>query len=229
MKKIFTHENNPLAGAHRALRILATAALANKTVTIDPSYTHRTTNVSPEFREKFPIGQAPAFETLDGEYISEGSAIALYIALKSPESGLLPSDPVGQALVAQWQGFIDFSVLGNLIFVYGSLGGHNGEVPPVYVQKKYAAAVDALAKLDVLFARKEAQNEPAFLIGDRVTLADIAVVSGLVRGYQSLYDKSIQEKYPHVMKYTKSILAIPEVKGVYGEVKFAEVSPLKLV
>ena len=56
----------------------------------------------------------PAFESTSGEYISEGSAIALYIALSAPASGLVPSTPVGQAQVAQWQGFVDFSVLTNL-------------------------------------------------------------------------------------------------------------------
>lgn len=219
-------------GAHRALRILATAALAKQKITIasdEGLYTQGVTNKAPEFLQKFPSGLVPAFETADGGYISEGSAIALYIGLKSPESGLVPLDPQGQAEVAQWQGFVDFSILSNLIFVYGTIGGHYKDVGPLTLQARYNAAVDNLRKLDVVLARKAAEKKPAFLVGDKVTLADIAVVSGLVRGYQGLYDAEIQARYPHVTQYTKDILAIPEVKGVYGEVKFSDVSPLKLV
>lgn len=73
--------------------------------------------------------------------------------------------------------------------MHASISGYNGkDVPTALVQFKYASAVDALAKLDVLFARKAAAKEPAFLVGSQVTLADIAVISGLVRGYQALYD-----------------------------------------
>lgn len=129
--------------------------------------------------------------------------------MKSPESGLVPLDPQGQAEVAQWQGFVDFSILSNLyvfspsstvrhgltsrcfsqrIFVYGTIGGHYKDVGPLTLQARYNAAVDNLRKLDVVLARKAAEKKPAFLVGDKVTLADIAVVSGLVRGYQGLYD-----------------------------------------
>lgn len=101
-------------GAHRALRILATAALAKRAITLAPNYTHGETNLTPEFRAKWPTGQVPAFETAEGAYISEGSAIALYVALSAPEAGLLGEGIVGQALVAQWQGFVDFSILNNL-------------------------------------------------------------------------------------------------------------------
>ncbi|KAL8286861.1 hypothetical protein RQP46_003867 [Phenoliferia psychrophenolica] len=168
-------------GAHRAARILATAALAKVSVTLDPTYTHGTTNKTPEFRAKFPTAQ-----------------------------------------VAQWQGFVDFSVLNNLIFVYGSIAGFN-KFTPELVKAKLAAAVDALAKVDAYLAL---DGRKFLLGGNKVTLADIAVVSGLVRGYQGVYDKAIQETYPTVFRYTQDILAIPEVKGVYGEVAFAVESPL---
>lgn len=148
----------------------------------------------------------PAFESTSGEYISEGSAIALYIALSAPASGLVPSTPVGQAQVAQWQGFVDFAVLTNLcapssprwsklthfhvftqsrIFVYGSIAGFN-HFSPELVKAKLAAAIDALAKLDAFLSL---DSRKFLLGGENVTLADIAVVSGLVRGYQGVYDK----------------------------------------
>lgn len=38
--------------------------------------------------------------------------------------------------------------------------------------------------------------------------------------------RAVQEKYPTVFKYTQSILAIPAIKSVYGDVAFAVESPL---
>jgi glutathione S-transferase len=52
----------------------------------------------PEFRAKFPPGQAPAIE--DGELrLSESGAIALYLAEK--HGALMPRDPVRRGLVFQ--------------------------------------------------------------------------------------------------------------------------------
>lgn len=52
-------------------------------------------------------------------------------------------------------------------------------------------------------------------------------MSGLVRGYQGVFDRKVQEQFPNVFTYVKTILAYPEVAEVYGEVKFAEESPVK--
>ena len=58
--------------------------------------------------------------------------------------------------------------------------------PPELVKAKLAAAIDALAKLDAFLSL---DSRKFLLGGENVTLADIAVVSGLVRGYQGVYDK----------------------------------------
>ena len=65
-------------GAHRALRIYATALWSGAEITLASNYEHKVTNLSPEFQAKFPIQMVPSFETADGEFISEGSAIAWY-------------------------------------------------------------------------------------------------------------------------------------------------------
>lgn len=44
-------------GAHRALRILVTAALAGLKVDLADGYEHGKTNKTPEFLAKFPTGQ----------------------------------------------------------------------------------------------------------------------------------------------------------------------------
>jgi len=110
------------------------------------------------------------------------------------------------------------------IFVYGN----HTTAPAALVKAKLDAALAAVGKLEVLLASKKAAAKAPVLVGDKITLADIAVVSGLVRGYQGVFDRKVQAEFPSVFAYVKAILAYPEVAQVYGEVKFAEESPVKL-
>lgn len=78
---------------------------------------------------------------------------------------------------------------GDREFVYGSLAGYTKGVPPTLLQSRYKTAVQALEKLDVLFARKAAAKKPPFLVGDKITVADVTAMSGLAKGYEGLYDQ----------------------------------------
>lgn len=64
---LYTYDISSRA-AHRQRRILAVAALAGLEVSISTQeqYTWGVTNFTSEFREKFPTGLVPAFETADG-------------------------------------------------------------------------------------------------------------------------------------------------------------------
>lgn len=110
------------------------------------------------------------------------------------------------------------------IFVYGQ----HKTAPAALVRAKLDAALAAVGKLEVLLAAKKAAAQAPLLVGSKITLADVAVVSGLVRGYQGVFDRRVQAQFPNVFAYVKSILAYPEVAKVYGEVQFAEESPVKL-
>ena len=52
---------------------------------------------SPAFRQRSPKGKVPLLQLDDGSYLSEWTAIAVYLAASNPAGGLLPADPVGLA------------------------------------------------------------------------------------------------------------------------------------
>jgi glutathione S-transferase len=56
---------------------------------------------SPSFLAMNPNGKIPVLDD-NGFHVWESNAIICYLAAKKPESGLLPTDPRGMAMVHQW-------------------------------------------------------------------------------------------------------------------------------
>lgn len=93
----------------------------------------------------------------------------------STDNSLLPPSVLTRAQIQQWQSFVDIELLPNLMSVYGIAAGFapgGKEVQRHSLNK----ALNALRKLDDLF-----KGGKSFLVGESLTLADIAVVSGLTR------------------------------------------------
>ena len=114
-----------------------------------------------------PWGAVPAISLPDGRTLSESNAILRYLADGSP---YLPGDRYGSAKVAQWLSFeIDYiqNSVGSLR--YWTLTGKIGARPADMVAGKTAGAERALAALD-----RELSQKP-FLLGEQVTIADIAI------------------------------------------------------
>src|SRR5689334_13462473 len=74
-----------------------------------PDFTYGTTNKTPEYLAKFPLGKIPAFEGADGFLLTEGNAIGCYIAESAPSAEkraqLLGRDVHERARVQQWMWF----------------------------------------------------------------------------------------------------------------------------
>jgi glutathione S-transferase len=129
---------------------------------------------SPDFLAMNPNGKIPVLED-NGFVVWESNAIICYLAALKPESGLLPTDPKGMALVQQW-----------LQWHATTLSASTGEVmmQTVYArmmgretdEAKLAAGLEKvrrdLGALEMSLAGKE------YLCG-KLTLADFSLVSSL--------------------------------------------------
>jgi glutathione S-transferase len=60
----------------------------------------------PEYLAINPRGRVPALQLEDGTVITESSAVLLYIAHKFPEAKLWPENPLHQAQVLEWLGYL---------------------------------------------------------------------------------------------------------------------------
>ena len=132
---------------------------------------------SPEFLECSPFRKMPAFS--DGTFkISDSTAIITYLEAKHPEPEMLPADPEGRARTIWFEEFADtmmVAAFGKIFFnriVAPKFMGRDGD------EEAAKAGEHEMAPLcDYLESVMPASG---YLVGDRLTLADIAVASPFV-------------------------------------------------
>jgi len=165
--------------------------------------------------KKSPLGKIPVLETESGASIFESNAIARYIARLRPDKGLLGATFVENGLVDSW---IDFSA-------------HDLELPaslwyyPVLGLTATTPAITAKAKADFGAALKVLNAHLAdktYLVGEKVTLADITVVSALVYPFKFVADPAFRGQFPHVIRWFTTCVNQPQFAAIVGTVVFAE-------
>ncbi|RKO97727.1 glutathione S-transferase, partial [Caulochytrium protostelioides] len=178
-------------------------------------------NKTPEFLAKFPFGKVPAFTGADGYTIFESSAIAQYVAASgSAKDQLLGSDIKTQAQITQWVDSISNELQHSVVvWVYALLGYYPWNADAV--SRAQTDVKRVLSVLDGVFLSR------TFLVGDKVTLADISAVCALYHFYTVVLDPEHRAPYPNLNRWFETCINQPEFKAVLGEVKFCEKQPTK--
>eukprot|EP01042_Synura_sphagnicola_P014004 gene14004-17721_t len=201
------------AGNFRAFKILIAAEYAGVTIDV-PEFKAGTDNTTEDFRKKSPLGKVPVLETAQGS-IFESNAIARYVARLRPDAELLGVSFFESAQVDSW---IEFN-------------SHELELPatvwyyPVLGAAPYNASLSAKAKGDVSRALKVLENHLAdktYLVGEKITLADITVASTLVYPFKFVADASFRGAFPNVIRWFETLVHQPAFEAVVGLVTFAE-------
>ncbi|XP_069687245.1 elongation factor 1-gamma [Periplaneta americana] len=195
----------------RAYKTLIAAQYSGGNVKIAPGFVFGETNKTEAFLKKFPLGKVPAFETADGQYLTESNAIAYYVA----NNQLRGQSDLEKAQVIQWLGFADSEILpASCAWVFPCLGimQHNK-------QSTERAKDDIKAALQALNTHLLSRT---YLVGERITLADISVACTLLQLYQYVLDTSFRKPYQNVNRWFTTIVNQPQVKAVIGEFKLCE-------
>ncbi|GAB1318124.1 hypothetical protein MFIFM68171_08334 [Madurella fahalii] len=211
--KIHSYSNN-----YRVQRAQAIAELNGLELETTPDFQIGVTNKTEEFLKKFPLGKVPAFESADGKFLlTEGQAIARYLAESGPKAGqLVGNDAQTRAVIEQWACFSEQELATNLI-------------PPLlmvtlklipYDEEKYKTNV---ANLERAVKRLEgALKGKKYLVGDQLTLADIMVLGPMHLAAKFLVDAEMRKEAPSIEGYLKSLLEVPELKKAFGELELCE-------
>eukprot|EP01113_Clastostelium_recurvatum_P012542 TRINITY_DN1651_c2_g1_i1.p1 TRINITY_DN1651_c2_g1~~TRINITY_DN1651_c2_g1_i1.p1 ORF type:complete len:219 (-),score=62.37 TRINITY_DN1651_c2_g1_i1:78-734(-) len=171
-------------------------------------------NTTPEFLKKAPTGQVPILETPEGT-IFESNAIAKYVARKT-DPALLGGSVFEQSLVDSWIEFSRSSERNYLGLILPILGWGK------FDQKSHD---DSLAGTNKAFAAVErwlADGSRKYLVGDRVTLADIIIWTQVYAVYKFALGKSHRAPYPHVLEWLNRLAETPEFKAVVPELGLTE-------
>ncbi len=150
----------------------------------------------PEFLARNPNGRIPLLELDDGRMLSESNAILLYVAEGSP---LVPADAFERAQVMQWLFYEQYSHEPNVAVPRFWLH-YLRDYDAALLAKKQELGRFALALMDRHLASR------AFLVGERYTVADIALYAYTHVCEEGGFDLS---SYPAVRAWLARVAAQP--------------------
>ncbi len=160
----------------------------------------------PEFKLASPFGKMPGFK--DGDFLlCDSTAIITYLEALHPEPNLIPTEPKARARTIWYEEFADTiltAAAGAMFF--------NRIVSPKFLGKPGDEAAAAKAETEqlppILDYLEQVLPQSGWLVEDRITLADIAVVSAFVN-LSHLQWKADETRYPRAIAYVRKVLARP--------------------
>jgi len=205
--RIYSYPNNPRVWK---------AQIAGKYVGIDietPAFEVGKDNKTKEFAEKFPVQKVPVLETPEG-VLFESNAIARHVA-RQPNSKIYGSSSFEAALIDQW---IDFATneieLPAAAWLFPIL-----EIVPENREATSKAKGDIRKALGILNQHLLTRT---FLVGEKVSLADIVVSTSLYRLYKMVLDPGFRKPWTNLNRWFLTCVHQPEFSSVIGEVQLCE-------
>jgi len=153
---------------------------------------------TPAFLGMNPAGQVPAVILEDGRPLAQSNAIILYLA---EGSTLIPADAYGRARMLEWMFWEQYShepYVAVARFQMAYLGKRKDELEPRIVER----GEGALARLEAGLA------ETPFLVGQSVSLADVALVAYTRVAHEGGFDLAAYPKVQAWVARVEQALAI---------------------
>ncbi|KAJ5657950.1 uncharacterized protein N7484_001599 [Penicillium longicatenatum] len=200
----------------RTLSILVAAKHNDLDIELVQTQPNASANVSnAAYRKIQPLGKIPAFEGANGFNLSEVIAIAIYVTSQNEKTTLLGKTKQDYASIVRWMSFANGEALPRLAAWYRPLMGLEGYNKKV-VDEAVKAAVNTLA----VFENHLTEN--TYLVGERITLADIFAAALLTRAFATVLDKKYREENVAFTRWYNTIINQAAFKAVCPEPKFAE-------
>jgi len=216
---LYTYPDN--FRAYKALIAAEYSQTKIKVASKPPEFVLGETNQSAEFLAKFPLGKVPAFTTATGKHISESNAIAYYLANEQLRGKSIED----QSFVHQWISFAEYEILPPACtWVFPFMG-----ILPFDKAATEKAKGDLKRALSALNSHLLAHT---YLVGERITLADICVMSNLLLAFKWVMDPDFRAGFNNVTRWFVTMVNQTEVKKVIGDFtlcsKKAELDPKKM-
>lgn len=162
---------------------------------------------NPDFRLASPFGKMPGFR--DGDYaLPDSSAIVHYLEAKFPQPALIPAEAEARGKTIWFEEFAD-----TILVSCGARIFFNLIVAPRFLGKPGDPEAARQAELNDLppildYLERTLPGDDGYLVGDRLTLADIAV-AGPFANFRHTNTQVDPDRYPRTVAYVERILARP--------------------
>ncbi len=158
---------------------------------------------TPEFLAINPNGRIPVLELEPNVYLSESNAILIYLSEGTP---YLPEPKLERAYVMQWLFFEQYShepyiATSRFLLHYAT----NPEQHQAVIEQKRAPGYAALGVME-----QRLQDHP-FLVGDRYTIADIALYAYTHVADEGGFDLS---QFPAIQAWLTRVQSQPNYVGI---------------
>jgi glutathione S-transferase len=161
----------------------------------------------PKFRAASPFGKMPGFR--DGDYaLSDSSAIIHFLEAKFPQPALIPADAEARGKTIWFEEFAD-----TILVSCGAKIFFNLIVAPRFLGRPGDPEAARQAELNDLppildYLERTVPDGDGYLVGDSLTLADIAV-AGPFANFRHTKTRVDSQRYPRTVAYVDRILARP--------------------
>merc|ERR1712142_1331225 len=173
-----------------------------------PQFVVGETDKSADFLKKFPLGKVPAFE--NGKLcLFEPNAIAYYVGNDTTRGG------DHEAEVLQWIGAADNDILpAACTWVYPTLGMMQ------FNKQNTENAKNTIKK--VMEVLNNHLLSRTYLVGERISQADISVACNLLMLYKHVMDADFRSPYPNANRWFNTLINQKEFSSVLGSVSLCE-------
>ncbi|EON96143.1 putative elongation factor 1-gamma protein [Phaeoacremonium minimum UCRPA7] len=216
--KLYTYEAHirVLQANPRSTGILAVAKANDVKLDIVDTDTKKPTA---EYLKQNKLGKVPTFVGADGYVLSECIAIAIYITSQNEKTTLLGKTKQDYASILKWMSFFNSEVLPNLGSWYSPLLGKE----PYNKKSVEEASQKALKAISVV---EEHLLYNTFLVGERITLADLFSVGIIARGFQYFFGKEWRTAHPNVARWYETVYNQPIYSAVAAKFELLDAPKL---
>ena len=191
----------------RSLKILIAAKYGGHDLSLDPSFVFGQTNLSQEWLAKFPLGKVPGVELSCGQTLDESNSAAWLLC---PDAMTGAGDKNVQSSILRWISLADTEVTpASCNWVYPKAG-----LMPVSPDMERGRA-DLLRFLTWLNTELRLRT---WLVGERISLADISLMASLLLVFSNKALLDMGEELPHVTRWYNTVINQANVKSVLSGV-----------
>ncbi|KAL5594783.1 hypothetical protein BROUX41_001697 [Berkeleyomyces rouxiae] len=209
--KLFT-----VAGNVRSTGILAVAKANNIDLEIVEA---QMGNATAEHLDVHGLGKVPALVTEDGYKLFESTAIAIFLASQNEKTTLLGKTKQDYASILKWMSFFNTEIVGQLSRWIRPLNGTD-PYNKKNVEDAQAATLKAVSVAEAYLVSN------TFLVGERISLADLYCAGLISYGVRNVFDVKFCEQFPATTRWLLTVVAQPIYSAVAEPLEFLQTPKL---